>query len=60
MEFIERQDLGSGLDLDPVNLLKEMEANKIEIVRMIGQKKFDEEVAVLNLLKTQAEKKGEF
>jgi len=52
MEFIERQDLGEGIDKTPVNLLKEMEANKDEIVRMIGQKKFDEEIAVLNLLKT--------
>jgi len=39
------------MDKTPANLLKEMEANKIEIVQIIGQKKFDEEIVVLDLLK---------
>jgi len=60
MEFIEKQDVGTGIDETPTNLLKEMEENQGPIVKMIGQKKFDEEVAVLKLLVAQAEKKGDF
>lgn len=50
-EFIERQDLGSTeLDESPSNLQKEMELNKEALVKMIGEKKYDEEMEVLKKL----------
>lgn len=50
-EFIERQDLGSTeLDDSPSSLQKEMEKNKEAIVKMIGEKKYDEEMEVLKKL----------
>lgn len=48
------------MDDNPGNLLKEMENNQGAIVQMIGQKKYDEEVAILKLLVKQRETGGEF
>lgn len=41
-------------------LLSEMEKHKDEIVKSIGQEKFDEEISVLKKIDEQEQKKGKF
>jgi ABC-type glutathione transport system ATPase component len=61
MEFIDNKDsLNLEYDDSAQALLKEMESNKEKLCRMIGQEKYDEEVALLKLVEKEDEKKGQF
>lgn len=58
-EFIESQNFNS-IENTAVGLLDAMEKHKTEIVELIGQEKYDEEIGVLGKCKEQEEKAGEF
>lgn len=61
MEFIDHKDaMNLEYDDSAQALLKEMESNKEKLCRMIGQEKYDEEVALLKLVEKEDEKKGQF
>jgi len=62
MEFIDNHAGGEGLSFDDSAqaLLKEMADNKAKLLGLIGQAKYDEEVAVLQAIEKDDEKKGGF
>jgi len=58
-EFIERETL-NALDDTPSSILNEMEAKKDELVEIIGQEKYDEEIEVIKKCVEQEHNKGIF
>lgn len=59
IEFIEG-DSSKKLDETAAGLLKEMIKNKDTIVKLIGEKKFDEEIEILQKVEEAESKKGKF
>jgi len=60
MEFINQNQFNEEKDDSAITLLKDMENKKTQIVAIIGQAKYDEEIAVLKKIKAQEEKTGVF
>lgn len=58
-DFIEKGAL-KGLDDTPMELQKTMEERKVEMVELIGQAKYDEELEVMKKLVEQENNKGIF
>lgn len=59
IEFIESGQ-NNTLDETASGLMKEMNKNKESIVKLIGEKKFEEEMATLKLVEESESKKGKF
>lgn len=58
-EFIEKGQL-DALDETPTGLISEMVNNKLELVRLMGQEKYDSDLDVLKKLEELEVKKGTF
>lgn len=58
-EFIEKGQL-DALDETPTGLINEMVNNKLELVRLMGQEKYDSDLDVLKKLEELEVKKGTF
>lgn len=59
LEFINNKDIYE-VEESAQGLINQMNSNKAAIVAIIGQEKFDEELELLNKIKEQEAKKGEF
>ena len=61
LEFIEKENFGADMiDESPLSLMNQMIKNKEEIVDMIGEVKFNEEIEMLRKIEDQRQKKGVF
>jgi ABC-type transport system involved in cytochrome bd biosynthesis fused ATPase/permease subunit len=60
IEFIENENKLFSYDESAAALTKEMNKNKDEIIKLIGEKKFNEEIETLKKLEESESKKGNF
>lgn len=59
-EFIETKEENFKMDESAKNLISEMEKQKTALIELIGEKKFKEELELLQKVDEQEQKKGEF
>jgi ABC-type multidrug transport system fused ATPase/permease subunit len=59
LEFVEKDDTAVDYE-DAQALVHAFELHKAELIEVIGEAKYDEELAVLKLVEVQEQKKGKF